>query len=288
MQGTAPPPPSPWRGWSGRFGARTATSPRCCVRAMIERLPPRLGIRLAPPRIRPTCAISAVRYAYGDRVILPPSPAGSTGWARACTITKRATAPPPPPPPPPPPQPKGDKVRHRASDLRQPSPVFFVTALPRRLCRPAGVSAIALRALFRRARCDTSSADARCACQGDVAPGVECAVPLLPEFMCPLNSGRCLDAADPPPRLSREAAPRLRRFWSRAKPAAPSPRRRPAAGSSSSSAGLLDATSIIVPSSSDFYYQSRPTIALAKPGSADPRRRSRSTADWSTTLRSQG
>ncbi|WP_212742053.1 MULTISPECIES: DUF1501 domain-containing protein [unclassified Sphingomonas] len=45
--------------------------------------------------------------------------------------------------------------------------------------------------------------------------------------------------------------------------------------------GAYDATSIIVPSSSDFYYQSRPTIALAKPGSADPKAALALDADWS-------
>ncbi|OJY49918.1 MAG: hypothetical protein BGP17_16180 [Sphingomonas sp. 67-41] len=45
--------------------------------------------------------------------------------------------------------------------------------------------------------------------------------------------------------------------------------------------GAYDATSIIVPTGSDFYYQSRPTIALARPNPADPKAALPLDGDWS-------
>lgn len=45
--------------------------------------------------------------------------------------------------------------------------------------------------------------------------------------------------------------------------------------------GAYDATSIIVPTGSDFYYQSRPTIALARPSPADPKAALPLDGDWS-------
>jgi uncharacterized protein (DUF1501 family) len=45
--------------------------------------------------------------------------------------------------------------------------------------------------------------------------------------------------------------------------------------------GAYDATSIIVPTGSDFYYQSRPTIALARPNVADPKATLPLDTDWS-------
>lgn len=45
--------------------------------------------------------------------------------------------------------------------------------------------------------------------------------------------------------------------------------------------GAYDATSIIVPTGSDFYYQSRPTISLARPNPADPKAALPLDGDWS-------
>lgn len=45
--------------------------------------------------------------------------------------------------------------------------------------------------------------------------------------------------------------------------------------------GAYDAANIIVPSASDFYYQARPTIAIAKPDSANPKAALPLDADWS-------
>ena len=45
--------------------------------------------------------------------------------------------------------------------------------------------------------------------------------------------------------------------------------------------GAYDATSIVVPTGSDFYYQSRPTIALAKPNPTDPKAALPLDGDWS-------
>lgn len=45
--------------------------------------------------------------------------------------------------------------------------------------------------------------------------------------------------------------------------------------------GAYDATSIVVPTSSDFYYQSRPTIAIARPNAADPKAALALDGDWS-------
>jgi len=45
--------------------------------------------------------------------------------------------------------------------------------------------------------------------------------------------------------------------------------------------GAYDATSIIVPTGSDFYYQSRPTIALTRPNPADPKAALPLDGDWS-------
>ncbi|MBN8809347.1 MAG: DUF1501 domain-containing protein [Sphingomonas sp.] len=44
--------------------------------------------------------------------------------------------------------------------------------------------------------------------------------------------------------------------------------------------GAYDATSIVVPTGSDFYYQSRPTIALAKPDLANPKAALALDGDW--------
>jgi uncharacterized protein (DUF1501 family) len=44
--------------------------------------------------------------------------------------------------------------------------------------------------------------------------------------------------------------------------------------------GAYDATSLLVPVSSDFYYESRPTIAIARPDPADPAAAIPLTADW--------
>lgn len=45
--------------------------------------------------------------------------------------------------------------------------------------------------------------------------------------------------------------------------------------------GAYDATSIVVPTGSDFYYQSRPTIALGKPNATDPKATLALDGDWS-------
>ncbi len=45
--------------------------------------------------------------------------------------------------------------------------------------------------------------------------------------------------------------------------------------------GAYDATNIVVPTGSDFYYRSRPTIAIAKPDPADPKAALALDGDWS-------
>ena len=45
--------------------------------------------------------------------------------------------------------------------------------------------------------------------------------------------------------------------------------------------GAYDATSVVIPTGSDFYYASRPTIAIAKPNAADPQSALPLDADWS-------
>jgi uncharacterized protein (DUF1501 family) len=45
--------------------------------------------------------------------------------------------------------------------------------------------------------------------------------------------------------------------------------------------GAYDATNVVIPTGSDFYYQSRPTLAVAKPNPADPAAALALDADWS-------
>jgi len=45
--------------------------------------------------------------------------------------------------------------------------------------------------------------------------------------------------------------------------------------------GAYDAANVIIPTSSDFYYQSRPTLAVAKPDPANPNAALPLDADWS-------
>jgi uncharacterized protein (DUF1501 family) len=44
--------------------------------------------------------------------------------------------------------------------------------------------------------------------------------------------------------------------------------------------GAYDATNVVIPTSSDFYYQSRPSIAIARPNAADPAAAAPLNADW--------
>ena len=45
--------------------------------------------------------------------------------------------------------------------------------------------------------------------------------------------------------------------------------------------GAYDATNVVIPTASDFYYQSRPTLAVARPNPADPNAALPLDADWS-------
>jgi uncharacterized protein (DUF1501 family) len=52
--------------------------------------------------------------------------------------------------------------------------------------------------------------------------------------------------------------------------------------------GAYDAANVVIPVSSDFYYQSRPTLAIPRPGSGSPGAAVPLDPDWGLAPRAQG
>ena len=235
-------------------------------------------------------AISAVRLAYGDRRILNTTPILSwlnrmgegiynhqtpDGYSMAAAAwdgpgqmeTRFEMA-----------RQVGSGRRKLLQARRADAPI--ASSAPKRAGKRAGLSDPAHRPRFRRPASHPRAGHPDGADPGQLAPGLEQPLPLLPRIHAPLNdaagsiamnrrdvlalaagltplivAGRAFAA----PQVRTETQARLLVVFLR---------------------GAYDSANLLVPVSSDFYYSSRPTIALSRPDPDNPNAAVPLTADW--------
>ena len=161
----------------------------------------------------------------------------------------------------------GRALRHRQADrLRLGRPVQ--ARRPGR-GRPAGVPATAERPLLPGPAPDLERPDPRRPGPGGLAAGVERPLPVVAR----------IHATGDRHASPRPLAPRRRRSRPGRRPRlvrAPEPRRLLVVFLR----GAYDAANVVIPISSDFYYQARPTLRIARPNPADPNAALALDADW--------